>query len=329
MSLGLGPLPKRIKKSLLKKAVRVICFGLDTSDFGSIILDNEFFLEGLDPSNEFLIIPQSPSVNLTYDQGSFYADCLSFEHEIPTLAMPITEIKMKDIPWFFKPPIRKDLVSVYFEYLINGCDVGSTITNGLFGTVVFKYDYFETKQKKNVDGLITIKYEKRYGDVRVAIHLYNAALRQTDSLMQYLCFYRVIENLAGNKHFDWLQNKIEERALDYKDPVWISVSTAVNRWNRKWLDHNVWRFIRKSRIESDGKLNFLEIMRAYAMFHLLRMKQALSTRKIVERLYNGNRCCIAHGRVIKRHEFNTEYVSILKDVVLMRYLARLIIEENL
>jgi hypothetical protein len=70
-------------------------------------------------------------------------------------------------------------------------------------------------------------------------------------------------------------------------------------------------------------------MRAEALLRLQKLHSILDNQAIAKRLYNDNRCGIAHGGTIKRHDLADDFVEIAKDLKLIRYLARIAIEERL
>ena len=84
----------------------------------------------------------NPTQVVPYQTASFYADCLAYEHAIPTLAIPNTEfIDNSDVPWIFKPRSQRDIKTLFLEYMCEGFDIASTISNGLWHSVLFKYDW--------------------------------------------------------------------------------------------------------------------------------------------------------------------------------------------
>src|SRR4030095_7281240 len=186
-----------------KRHVEIECYNLDTECLGAVLIDGSIWLEGCEASSSFFLIPRNPTSEIEYSTASFYADCIGFEHDFSALAIPQKDSYLidADVPWpiwskhFRDPTPAQDFISSLRE----GAQVANRLWNGLGPTVAFRYDWLDHPTTE-VDGYDVVKVDRtaRYSKVRLAIHLYCAALRQSDPLTAYLCFYRIIENCSLN-----------------------------------------------------------------------------------------------------------------------------------
>lgn len=313
-------------KEAWRHAIHIECFGLDTECLGGMLVDDRFWLEGFEASSSFFIIPMNVGDPPRYADAAFYADCIAFEHEFSTLAVPRAELLSDDeIPWeIFSRAKQASAAARYVEWLIEGCEVANRVNLGIERQVVFKYDwlYFDAPP----DGIVKIGWSAMFKNVGTAIHLYNAALRQLDPLTQFLCFYRVVENITGNNGKGWVESTLPG-PMDYKGPVWC---VKTRRSIKTLIGKAEYRRVRLKRFTNNrGYFNVLEVTRAKALQRLATLRREGSDADIAKRLYNGNRCGIAHGSDIRRHDLSDDFRNIVQDLPLIRFLARLAIEEVL
>jgi hypothetical protein len=317
----------------MKHAVQIECYNLDTECLGAVLVDDQYWLEGHEASSSFFLIPKNADEPIPYSMAQFYADCISFEHDFSALAVPpLDDLAELDIPWNFKPSHRDNQAScrarsLYVEYIRETAQVTNCLSNGLSYKVIFKYDWLEAPTE-GYDGheIVKVSWLRVFSDVSKAIHLYNAALRQADPLSQYLCFYRVVENITHKNGKSWIKDKIGNPSLEYSTPIWCEVC---NKWY-SLVSPEIRPYIRIDKLLSDKqRINLVEVARANALYQLHQLRSSLDDSNIVHRLYNENRCGIAHGTEIKLHDLGDDFRSILNDLKLIRYLARLAIDENL
>jgi len=288
-----------------------------------MLVDDRFWLEGYEASSSFFIIPRDVSDAPRYADAAFYADCIAFEHEFSTLAVPRADLLSEDeIPWEVFSRAKQDSPAArYVEWLKEGCEVANRVNLGMERQVVFKYDwlYFDAPP----DGIVRIGWSAAFKNVGTAVHLYNAALRQLDPLTQFLCFYRVVENITGNNGKRWVESALSGR-MDYEVPIWC---VKTRRSMKSLIGQAEYRRIRSKRFNNDrGYFNVLEVTRAKALLRLAALRRKDSDADIAKRLYNGNRCGIAHGSDIRRHDLSDDFREIVRDLPLIRFLARLAIE---
>jgi len=325
----------------ISKSMIITCYGLCTECLEGVFIDNNYWLEGFEASSDFYLISDKPNYDIPYDIAVFYSDCLSFEHEIPTLAKPKKDfLNKKDIPWNIKPKERDDLVDLFFDHIDVGIEEGILAYNGLWQKVVFKYDqmfdWLECKiEDHNGFDIVKVNYYDRFNPVKQGIHLYNAALKQIDIMSKYLCYYRVIEFIAGNNGKEWIEDILDNTNMEYYGKIWIEepsfIEVEQSPLEDSIIPNEMSSFIERNKLfNEEKKINILEIMRANALFRFKELKNRLSTQEIAERLYNDNRCGIAHGRNnIRRHDLGDDFIDILNDLKLIKYLARIAIDERI
>jgi hypothetical protein len=96
------------------------------------------------------------------------------------------------------------------------------------------------------------------------------------------------------------------------------------------MDPAARRHLRPKRLKMTQALrNFCEILRAYALERVATLSGQLSPLQISERLYNTNRCGIAHGNLIRRHDLDLDFKDVVGNLKLIHYLSRVIIEQHL
>lgn len=309
-----------------KHALEIECYNMDTECLGAALVDDRFWLEGYEASSSFFVIPKDIGDPPSYADATFYADCLAFEHEFSAIAFPQAEIIGDDeVPWDVyarhheQPPGMR-----YLECLREASEMANRLNLGSDCRVVFKYDWFHFEVPD--DGIAKVPWTARFETVATAIHLYNAALRQIDPLTQYLCFYRAIENVAGNNGKQWIETTFAG-PFDYASPIWCVASFhPLKDLVSPALQH----LLRPDRLNGEeNRFNVLEITRAKAMHRLTALRADSSDRDIAKRLYNENRCGIAHGTDIRRHDLSDDFLAVLQDLPLIRYLGRLAIESEM
>lgn len=318
-------------KEAWKHRIEIECYNLGTECLGAVLIDNSVWLEGCEASNSFFLIPRNPTAKIAYSTASFYADCIGFEHDFSALAIPSTESYLgnADIPWpcWFKALREPTPAEDFVGSLREGAEVANRLWNGFGPTIVFRYDWID-HQTTEVDGydVVKVDWTARYFSVRQAIHLYCAALRQIDPLTAYLCFYRVIENCSRTNGKDWIQSIIES-----------DLTTSSIAWYECPPDAIVPEYVKNTvRLEYLTKIhqnqkwtNLFEVVRAIAVHRRNELIQNSTPTEIAKRLYNDNRCGIAHGNEIRTHDFANDFLEVLRDLKLLRLLARIAIEQKM
>ena len=314
-------------------ALEIRCGGIDTELKGGMLVDADYYLEGEEASTSFFLIPSNPTEAVPYSFASFVADCIAFEHMVPTLTVPrANTLPIHLIPWVVKPLSRPDIREVYLDYLAESVDLAETIASGIWQRVVFAYGLLDapTVLHKRHD-LVHLDFSARYGTAALALHLFNAALRQADPLAQFLNYYRVIENLTPHDGTAWIEAAIST-TLEYKTTILIDRPTSMSSNSRMRLEDSVaselLACVREGKLHADkDRWNLTELLRSQALTRINQLTAELSDKEIASRLYGTNRCGIAHGRNIRRHDLDRDFEDVMADLPLMAYLARLAIEE--
>lgn len=314
-----------------KRRVEIECYNLGTECLGAVLIDDSVWLEGHEASNSFYLIPRTPEADISYATASFYADCIGFEHDFSALAIPpvYSYLSDSDVPWpcwfsaFREPTPAAD----FTDKLREGAGVANDLWNGSGTFVAFKYDWLDHPTTK-VDGydVVAVDWTAQFGGVRTALHLYCAALRQVDPLTAYLCFYRCIENLCGDNGKAWIEEAISSN-LDTESVAWCDCSPDVI------IPEYVKKIVRPDRVSRTHHqrewTNLFELVRALAVFRRDALISTETPSDIARRLYNLNRCGIAHGGNIRTHDLAADFREILMDLKLVRFLSRIAIEDKL
>lgn len=324
------------KEEALEKAFRIECFVMNTEVVGGILIDNSYWLEGYEASNTFYLISENISNPVTYRIASFYADCIAFEHELPTLAIPKLEnIHYEDIHWLLKPKSFVDnaplnAVETFIDHIINSVESAADMNTGLWTDTYFKYDRFYNEINPDdlveYDGyeVIALPYKEKYSGVGVALKLYNASMRQSDPLSAYLNYYKVLENITQSNGLNWISEQISNTNFIEDFPVWC------RDVQREAISETLLLYSRSSFLRNeDGRINFNELLRSDALKRIDELKLIFSTEEISQKLYGDNRCNIAHGRSTISHDLGDEFIEILNDLNLIKFLARQAIIQSL
>lgn len=317
-------LPPRVLSGEIKLAKYVLCpFGLASDTVGDITLDNKIVLIQPHPQNLLYLCPLTPNPQPTEPLAWYYADCIAYEHDIPVIVHPtrgdfnrfryrylhsgatqsqeITIVhndsgkttKHISRPW--QPgEVPK---SFYANQLCQILEEIRELRHGPLTYVLFRH--------ADTSGRLDLPYLTEYGPVAQELHLYATALRQADTLGEFLCYYRVIESATASN-----------------GKVWIA--GALHR-----LQTHNFGFIPIAHEEDHDPRNMLMIYRYRALRRLATLVKKHGTpSKIATHLYNVERCGIAHGKDIIRADISPSYFEMVRDTYLMKLLARLAIDEG-
>lgn len=307
--------------------------GFGTELLGGMLVDDSHYLEGEETSGHFYLIPVNSSKPVTYSFGSFVADCLAFEHATPFQALPRSNsFSFDDVPWTIKPRHRDDIPHLYLNNLTGSYENAAAIAEGLWFHPKFRYD-LSTAPTTDHKGheLVHLNFSKQYAQVPQALHLYNAALRQTDPLGQFLNYYRIMENLTGSNGKSWVQQS-GGSLPDYEMRVFATHAVPDRQHVSliRCVQGDARKHLRKRRLHEHAKIyNFTEVLRACTLARIDELKRTCTDQQIAIRFWNRNRCGISHGGTIRRHDLDMDFKEILADIMLVRFLARLIIEQHI
>jgi len=177
----------------------------------------------------------------------------------------------------------------------------NSIRLGPLGYVNFRWPGFQ----KEVD----IPYTKKFSMVSKELSLYSTAVRQLDPLSEFLCYYRVIESVAGTNGKDWISknlNRIEKYNFGF-----LEFGTDAGNGPR----------LRRT--------NVFSIYRKRALERLKELEGKLDGSSVSDYFYHENRCGIAHGkRNIKEYDFKYNIEEISRDAGILKLLSRIAVEDK-
>ena len=298
------------------------------SDTVYATIDSKIALRQPHPNNEIYLCPIRNMPQPNYEEAWFYNDCIAYEHEIPSIVYPTkkeiqsfkhryyhvgslkpqrqTIINLNDQnsnkieTYYTKPRSHQKLVDTFFiDDLLLILDQTRKLRQGPFSFILFK--------SYNLEKQINLNYTQDYLNVSKELILYSSSLRQADFLSEYLCLYRVIESATNSNGKAWIEDALD-RALNYR---YAKITIASNA-------------------PVFTKRNLISVFkRRYSSRHKQLKKSFNSNKEIAKYLYNINRCGIAHGkRAIVSPIYGFSYFEIVKDISILKLLARLAIEEK-
>jgi hypothetical protein len=319
----------------LKLAKHIICAcGLASDTVGNVTIDGKVALIQPHPESILYLCPIKPNPHPSYQEACFFSDCIAYEHDIPAIVCPtsgeIRKFKHRFIHYGDTKPQEMQVVSIgqhaadkeevtihtvrpvgselmtktfYMPTLINILEEIRVLRHGPFTSILFKY----YKNHCHID----LPFKKKYGQMAKEIHLYATALKQAETLSEYLSYYRVIESVAGKRHKRWIETSLSKISRHYYGEFPMTYTSPITGPCKR-------------------PKNLLTVYRRRALLRLKNLfAQFGSPSKVGEYLYNVNRCGIAHGQKILRSDLTPSYFDVIKDTYIMKLLARIAIDENI
>jgi hypothetical protein len=318
-------LPNRVRSGELKLAKYILTsFGLSEDTVGDVVIDEQIALIQPHGDDELYLCPLVPNPQPPLSVVWFYADCLAFDHDIPVIVHPTSADvgrfgfrylyngtqKTRDISYenldtgsqgtIHRRPLSPEQIikTLYVEQLNNILGEIHGLHHGVLTCVEFRYS--------GQGGRVNIPYTRSYIHVSQEIHLYSSALRQADTLAEYLSYYRIIESASGSNGKPW-------------------ITSAISRFRQHKFDA-----ISISMIDETESRDLMGIYRRRALHRLNTLLTTYgSPEKVSSYLYNVLRCGIAHGRNIIRSDITPSYFEMVRDTYLIKLLARMAIDEKL
>jgi hypothetical protein len=313
------------RRTGLKLAKYVLCpFGLDSDSVGNIIVDHTIALAQGHPEGNLYLCPLTGKPQPTASVAWYYADCIAYEHDIPVIVLP-TRGDFERFGYRYAHSGRTTPKVVHVANLENDRTITHTFP-ALSAKRLVKESYGESLcsilesvreirqgpltfidfRHKSRNGTLNLAYTSKYSSVAQEIHLYSVALRQADSLSEFLCYYRVIESATQSNGKTWIASSLDALSLhDFGNIV---------------IGHNSVGYPRR---------NLLSIWRSRALRRLSVLRHRLgSADAVASYLYNTNRCGIAHGKVIVRADITPSYFEVVRDTYVLKLLARLAIDQK-
>lgn len=230
----------------------------------------------------------------TLDEVTFLADCFSFDHDTPTVVRPAAgtqAAKRPPIDTLFPYQSREDQTLSYYS------TVESTLT--------------EATDLRLGDGSPTLRYHEypkllrlhaRFLGVEEPLALYAMATRQVEVLSEFLCFYRVIEWVNKDNGKAYVSRHLGALATHDFGKLWAHRTCKERRWDI---------FARYRR-------------RAMRRLSELRTRHG-TDQKVAQHLYDI-RNSLAHGKSNFALDRDTDLPEIGRDVLIIKLLARMVIE---
>lgn len=286
---------------MVRKVGRVVG-AIDVIDLGSerfdgLTLDGRWGLAKGHPGYTVYLLAKEARAKPSFEYLLFIANCLSFDHEVPTL--PRIERRAQLPRALFMPRRMQPNAGAYCESVAGILEGASQLRLG--GSVIVP---FQTPIMTTAGDL---PYSSCYGPAAKEMGLYAGALRQVDVLSEYLQYYRVIECIAGGRHREWIAGHFEKLRTFQFAPV---------------VFRNPMPFQRRSRRD----LVSLYRIRAVSRLSELRKRSI----DIVEHLYNTTRCGIAHGKHgLLQVDYAQNLREVSRDTPIIKLLARMAILRKL
>ena len=271
-----------------------------------LTLDNEYFLfHKAHPPSPLFIFPKDGD-NPNYNDLVFYNDCLAYLHEVPFVFY--SSINSKESP--FKPIIQ----SPNYARTLNPIEKYHTNLKEIFNLIVeFKINgYIPFLWDKAYDKKININLRPKYGVALKEIQLYSMALKQFDPLVEFLCYYRIIESVAENNGKQWIKDNLAN-SLQFKYGFLEVFDTA---FPDRLMDATLKR-----------RINLISIYKRRARSRIANLTIELNGVSIQKYLYNTIRCGVAHGKEeIVTYDYGANLKNVAKDIYIIKLLARYAIE---
>ena len=265
---------------------------------GYITIDSKYLLWKDPYSYDFFILPALGSEHPSFDELVFYANCLAYDHDTPTLLSPrygrrtVEPLKAYSRKKSGLSSYRDDQLAV-LEFL-GGLKWGGT------QYVLFRWADFEQR--------VDLKYSTQYLPAAEELSLYSLALRQFDPLSEFLHYYRIMERADKGNGKNWIADNLDRiKTFDFG---FLEFEEGLYLGNPK----------------TKRRVNLFQRYRRKAQKRL----QKLSGVTIQDYFYHVNRCGIAHGKKDLRHyDFSTTVADIWQDVYIIKLLSRIAIQDKM
>lgn len=284
-----------------KKARYVVyLIGLASDSVGNVTIDRQVWLYQVHKTSGIALVPLGTSPQLSYEKALFFADCLSYDHDIPSFIEPSAlEFRKQGYTFLLGKVSRKLTREWYFHDLVSAWELARDLRHGSLAYIEFRWGHPDLQ--------IDLPYTANYEKAEKELHLYATALKQIDPLSEYLCLYRVLESVHGSNVKTWVANNLDKiRNFNFGD-----LAYGVD-WERQG--------------------DVFSKYKQRALCRLANLRKILSTDQEIANyyLYKEIRCGIAHGKEkIKRYDFGSDFFSIAKDSYILKLLARISIDEKI
>ncbi|MBO8132214.1 MAG: hypothetical protein H0Z29_12035 [Candidatus Marinimicrobia bacterium] len=271
--------------------------GLANDSFFDVTIDNKIAISQQHTRYDLCLYPFKNQKHPSLEQTLFYANCISFELDLPTFVYCSNRYSINYSPIFGLGKYKKrNLQKFIYDYI---AILEYTVSLKLgYGTVHF---YGEGKFDP-----INLDYTQQYSKVAKELLLYGTALRQPDFLSEFLEYSKVIESCLNT----------------YKSKKWKDFVVS----NIDKIEAFDFGYIKITDIEGGPSKNLMQLYKRKAVSRLKYLRKKFGTNeRIADYLYHINRCGVAHGIKVKKQDFSRDYFTIIKDNYIMKLLARIAI----
>lgn len=274
----------------------IACVGMADAWMWSFEADNKWTVIHGTPGAGLVPFRSDGSAPATFEEVLFLADCVAFDHDMPTVVRPSASIAAAAFP-----PIEPVLPSPagqgalwYFDALQQALGMATEMRVG--DAVALRYDD---------DHQDLLQFEQRFGGVEEVVSLYAMATRQVDALGEYLCLYRVLEWARKDNGTSYIETHLG--AISGYD---FGVLEAQPGMGAPSVD-----VFETYQSRARARLNALH-------------DRGLTDQQIASRLY-GIRNSLAHGkRAFRVNDFGADVVAVAADLPLIKLLARMVVEKT-
>ncbi|MGW0880342.1 methylamine utilization protein MauJ [Streptomyces sp. NPDC002671] len=247
----------------------------------------------------YCLVDGIATAGASLDDTVFFADCIAFDHDVPTLVTPsrghVTapggQIGMHR-QWVDRDRDYEEALHSFFENLVN----------------LRFTDSLQLRYADKTDPL-TQFHTRFLGGRRQLLALYVMALRQIDTLGAYLCIYRVLECADGRNGKTFIESHLDDIAT-YDFGALKTKGMALPG-------------------QPTSDFDVFEAYRLQSLQRLSHLRAAMSDTDIAEHLYK-HRNGLAHGHpgrsTIVIQDYATQAATVEADFPLLKLLARIAVE---
>lgn len=298
---------------------------------GCVPLSSTLYLMQGHPDPYLHLCPIRKRRHPTESEAWFYANCVAYEHEVPTVVIPssrdvasfryryvhsgpsypteVDYIHLDGSSWRVEKLVRspRDPRLVTRTFLIDQLlvifDMIRELRHGPLTYVLFRGA--EALEK-------CLPYTEHYRDVQAELALYATALRQADFLAEYLGYCRVIERVVRSTSGKKWKTAVTRALAQLKQHEFGSI-TIVHPGDK-----------------AGRHKDLLKVYKRWALQALNRLRQQHGDdRAIAEFMFHRLRCGVAHGvQQPLQSEMTAHYFDIVCHAHLMKMVARLAIDEK-
>lgn len=279
--------------------------GIGSSTLESFVVDDKWYLDHRSPENLFipLLLPDGWRNNwdwdpwslsgdtASFDEAVMLANCISYDHEVPTVVQPIWDGRAPSYDAVGFPRKWVDPGKSYADALITAAEAAVDVR--FTDALRFRYP------DDSLNG-----FDRRFRGRSEPLAMYGMALRQVDLLAEYLCLYRICE---------WADDKNGMRFInDTVDAI------AAHDFGELWLEHLT---LGRDRPKRNVFEEYQE--RAVGRLEALRTAGEEDIGRYLYRYRNG----LAHGKSdLLVQDFGASVDRVAQELPLLRLLCRLAIE---